>query len=143
MIKIINDTKNKDMNKGIYGLLFVITALLFSNVSVSGQQVDLIDLLNKQDFPTIHNLLDEEIDLCVMDDTQINSRDEAISRMKNFLQKNPITSYDTLHKGKSDEFGSKYNVYKVITNDQKVRAFVYFEIVDGKTLVKEIRFDKF
>lgn len=130
------------MNKGKYRLVFVFLSALLISVSGIAQNIDFIDLLNKNDYTTIQNLLDEEIDLCVMDDTQINSRDEAITRIKKFINTNPIKSYDTLHKGKSDEFGSKYNVYKIISN-VNVRAFVYFEDVGGKVLVKEIRFDKF
>ena len=114
--------------------------MLFISMNAQGSVGDII---KAKDYTAIEKLLDDEIDLCVMDDTQINSRSEAMDRIKGFLEKNMISKIESLHKGTSDEEGSKYNVFKLYTDNGLVRAFIYYESEDDKQRIKELRFDKF
>jgi hypothetical protein len=111
-------------------------------VSMNAQE-SVGDIIKARNYTAIEKLLDEEIDLCVMDDTQINTRDEAMDRIKRFLDKNTISKIESLHKGTSDGSGSKYNVFKLHTENGLIRAFIYFESGDNKQRIKELRFDKF
>lgn len=121
-------------------LLFVL--FLFLGVSESFTQ-SFDNILKDKKYSSIQSMLDEEIDLCVMDDTQINSRAEAMTRIRSFLNTYEIEEIETLHKGKSDSSGSWYNVFKLYTNSGLIRAFVYYESKQGKEFIKELRFDKF
>ena len=130
------------MNKGLQKWILLPILIMITSWGLLGQE-SVIDLLNKGSYDQIKIQLHEEIDLCIMDDTQINTKDEAIDRIKDFIKNNPIQKFENLHKGKSDASGSKYNVYKITSNNKSIRAFVYYENIDGKTTIKEIRFDKF
>ena len=114
---------------------------LFGTNIISGQSFDLI--IKGKNYASIENLLDDEIDLCLMDDTQINSRSEAMTRIRSFLNKYTISNIETLHKGTSDSSGSRYNVFKLHTDSGLIRAFVYYESKDRNEFIKELRFDKF
>lgn len=124
--------------KSIY-LLFTLFLLLGSNIHA--QSFD--SIIKDKQYSSIQKLLDEEIDLCVMDDTQINTRQEAMIRIRSFLNTYEIKDIETLHKGKSDSSGSRYNVFKLKTNAGLIRAFVYYESRGGDEFIKELRFDKF
>lgn len=113
------------------------------SISINAQVESIAESLKSKDLTAISRNLADEIDLCVMDDTQINTKEEAIIRIRKFIESNPIQSIETLHKGTSDSKGSSYNVYKISTTDKVIRAFVYYENDGGKQLIKEIRFDKF
>lgn len=115
--------------------------LLFGVSIVSSQSLD--SILKGKKYHSIELLLDDEVDLCVMDDTQINTRNEAMNRIRTFLDRYNISNIETLHKGTSDSSGSRYNVFKMYTNSGPIRAFVYYESKNKKEYIKELRFDKF
>lgn len=125
--------------KSIY--LFCTLFLLLGSSLLSGQSFDVI--IKEKQYSSIQKMLDEEIDLCVMDDTQINTRNEAMTRIRSFLNTYDIKDIETLHKGKSDSTGSWYNVFKLNTTSGLIRAFVYYESIEGAEYIKELRFDKF
>ena len=116
---------------------------MFFLTSSFGQIRTLPELIKAGDLMTLKSMMADESDLCIMDETQINTQDEAIERIQNFMVANPINSFEVLHKGKSDANASRYNVYKLVSNDKMIRAFVYFEEDGSKSWIKEIRFDKF
>lgn len=106
-----------------------------------GQSLDSILKIKK--YSSIELLLDDEIDLCVMDDTQINNREDAMIRIRSFLDRYNISDIETLHKGTSNSSGSRYYVFKMNTNSGPIRAFVYYESKNKKEYIKELRFDTF
>ncbi len=87
--------------------------------------------------------MDNEIDLCIMDDTQINTKAEALQRLTSFSKSKDFQKIEELHNGKSGQLGSTYNVYKITTPNEVLRAFVYFEGESSSLLIKEVRIDKF
>jgi hypothetical protein len=115
--------------------------LLFGVNMLIGQSLDSILKIKK--YSSIELLLDDEIDLCVMDDTQINNREDAMIRIRSFLDRYNISDIETLHKGTSNSSGSRYYVFKMNTNSGPIRAFVYYESKNKKEYIKELRFDTF
>ena len=134
---------SKDMNKQTIKNCVVMFIAVVLSITSYAQNGSVAEILKNKDFGSVSVLMADELDLCIMDDTQINSKDEALKRIKRFIASNPIDQYETLHIGQADGLGSKYNVYKLVMNDKVIRAFVYFEEENNKSYIKELRFDKF
>lgn len=135
--------KSKDMNKQVIRSYLVMLIASILTIGSYAQNTSIAEMLKSKDYGSVTALMADELDLCLMDDTQINTKNEAIGRIKKFISANPIDKYETLHIGEEDDTGSKYNVYKLVMNDKIVRAFVYFEVESSKSYIKELRFDKF
>ena len=125
-------------------LQFVITFIVFiASTTLIGQTINVAESLVNKDYTSIKSQLANELDVCIMDDTQINNKEETMSRISGFFSDKVISKYEVLHKGANNGSGSKYDVYKLILPNRNIRAFVYFENEGDKMLIHEIRFDKF
>ncbi len=91
----------------------------------------------------IESYLYDEVDLCIKDDQQLNNKGKAFARLKTFLASHIVEKVEPMHNGASKGKSSEYKVAKLTTKNGIYRLFVYSENTRGKTLVKEVRIEKF
>ena len=71
--------------------LLIIGCMLYSSV-LSAQDINVAKALQAKDYASIDGSLAAELDLCIMDDTQINTKSEAMLRIKSFFNSKEILS---------------------------------------------------
>ncbi len=97
----------------------------------------------KGDVETLSSLFDQDIELCFNGKIEIVDRQGATKALRAFFEKNTPKGITPMHKGTSKDNDSQYNIGLLSTQSGQVyRVYIYAELVNGKSLIKEIRIDK-
>jgi hypothetical protein len=120
-----------------------ICILVFSSYGFSQSPSDFFNAFSKQDFATIEAYLYAEMDVCIKDQTEFNTKKEAIDRLKKFVSVEGIKSVEEIHQGTSKKANGIYKVAKLTTDKGVYRLFIYSETANKVQKVKEVRIDKF
>jgi len=115
--------------------------LLIIGLQVMAQsQNEVFQYIESKDIQQILNNSDEFIDLCLLDDQNIYSKDEALKVLTTFFQTREPSSCEPVHSGSSKKAGSSYLLGKMTaTSGEAYRVFVY---TNEKNKIIELRFDK-
>lgn len=125
------------MRKTIIGLF------IFLSVNLMAQsEVKFLDAFGDVPLATVADLLAQNLTLCIADDVSEVNRAEALKKLNAYLDGHTISQKKILHNGKSADKDSSYKVARIMTQNGTFRIFAYAELVDGKSVVKEIRIDK-
>ncbi len=127
--------------KWLFFAAFLFTAV-FSQLNAQTPS-DFFKAVGASNFSLLESYLNEEVDVCINDDQQLNKKDKAIVRLKNFFAAHAVEKVEPLHTGSSRGKNSEYKVAKLITKNGVFRLFVYSENSGGKNSVKEVRIEKF
>jgi hypothetical protein len=112
--------------------------------TLSGQSPsDFFKAVGASNYSLLESYLNDEVDVCINDDQQLNKKEKAIVRLKNFFSSHIVDKVEALHTGSSRGKNSEYKVAKLITKNGLFRLFVYSEHRGGKNSVKEVRIEKF
>lgn len=117
--------------------------LIFGFIHLKAQSPDdFFNAIKQTDYKLMQDYMADNINLCIIDDVQFNSKSQAISRIKNILNNNQIVSLSPIHVGAAKESKSTYKVAKLVTSKASYRLFVYSEKTGSNWKVVEVRFDK-
>lgn len=89
----------------------------------------------------IAKFFDTNIDITILDKESVYSKAQAELVLKNFFQKNPVTSFSIIHRGTSAQ-GSLYGIGNMVTTAQTFRVYYYVKSKNGVYLLQELRFEK-
>lgn len=118
--------------------------MFVSAVSFSQSENSFFNALKNNDTAGLEMYLQDQIDLCIIDNQQILKKGIALDKLNTFLSSHKITAIEVLHKGNSKDKSSQYKVAKLTTSGGAFRVFVYSTSQEmGSKSVKEIRIDKF
>lgn len=125
-------------------LTFVSLFLLFVTSSNAQTESGFFNALKNNDASGLQMYLQDQVDLCIIDNQQILLKKVALDKISDFLSTNKITNIEVMHKGASKDKSSQYKVAKITTSNGPFRFFVYSTSQEmGPKSVKEIRIDKF
>jgi sulfatase maturation enzyme AslB (radical SAM superfamily) len=126
-------------------ILIFLVIFLSSTSSVLAWQIDpIFSIFQKGNFSSLSNQLSQEVDLTIMDNQNFESPIKAIEKLKNFFNKNTISTIEPIHNGSSKSNNNNFSVCKIMTkSNMQYRMMIYQEIVKGKKLISEIRIEKF
>jgi Domain of unknown function (DUF4783) len=116
---------------------------IFVNEVNAQSPSDFFKAVAVSNYSLLESYLDSEVDVCINDDQQLNKKEKAMVRLKNFLSSHQVDKVEPLHTGSSKGKNSEYKVAKLITKQGIFRLFVYSESNGGKISVKEVRIEKF
>ena len=118
--------------------------MFVSAVAFGQSENNFFNALKNNDTASLEVYLQDQIDLCIIDNQQILNKSTAINKLSTFLSSHKITAIEVLHKGNSKDKSSQYKVAKLTTAGGPFRVFVYSTSQEmGPKTVKEIRIDKF
>ncbi len=117
--------------------------IVFNNRLLAQSPSDFFKAVGASNYSLLESYLNEEVDLCIVDDQQLNKKEKAIVRIKNFFNSHIVEKVEPLHTGSSRGKNSAYKMAKLVTKNGIFRLFVYSEQSGGKVSVKEVRIEKF
>jgi len=121
----------------------ITSILIFISLSLSAQsEVKFLNAFGEVPINSVSDLLANSITLCINDNVSEVTRSEAVQQLSSFMNGQNIIKKKILHDGKSTDKDSSYKVARVKTNNGTYRVFAYAELVNGKSVVKEVRIDK-
>lgn len=119
-------------------LLSIITITLAMSLSAQDMS-SAFAVIEQKDVSALGTMLDEETDLCILDDQDILAKSEVVSKLKKFLEAHPPKSCEEVHSGKSKNKKSNYRLGKLTTTSgAQYRVFLFIE----KNKILELRIDK-
>ncbi len=123
---------------------YLTAILLFFSVHMFGQgETAFFNAIKKNDMATVSNYMQNQLDFCIFDNQEYLSKNDATSKLNQFLGKYKIQSVEVIHQGASKGKTSQFKVAKLTTSTETFRVFVYTTGNFGSQSVKEIRIDKF
>ena len=94
------------------------------------------------DAASLSAFFDSTIEIAILDEEDIYSKEEATQKVKAFFSTAKPTSYSQVHKGKSKGKDSQYCIGNLTTTSGNYRVYIYLKVKDSNTLIQEMRFDK-
>lgn len=98
--------------------------------------------LGSGDAATLGAHFDSSVEISIMDEADMFSKEEAISAVGAFFKKFPPKSCNQVHQGSSKGKDSQYTIFSLNTNGQKFRVFMYMKSVGSKEVIQELSIDK-
>lgn len=122
--------------------LKVIVGLLL--ISVSSFALDVIDdiagAIRTGNPKSISSYFIENIDLKVIDQEDVYSKQQAEMILKNFFTKHPVKTFSIAHKS-VEKNGSQYIIGTLETTNGKFRTYFLVKTTGGKTLIQQFKIE--
>lgn len=83
---------------------------------------------------------DSSIDLTILDQENSYSSSQAAMVVQSFFDKNPVKSFQLVHKSTSGD--GSYGIGNLVTTTQTFRTYFYVKQKSGVALIQELRFEK-
>lgn len=100
------------------------------------------DAFRQGNIRSVSGYFGKMVDLSIMNSENTEQKDQAISTLENFLNKNKPTGFSQVHQGTSKGRESYYCIGELSTQNGKFRVYVYFKVVSSNTQIQEVRIDK-
>lgn len=82
------------------------------------------------------------VEVGVLGQQKTYSKAQAVSTVQRFFDQYKPTSFSQVHKGTSPDGKSKYCIGDLQAGGKSFRVYIYMDDTSGKTVIKELRFDK-
>lgn len=84
---------------------------------------------------------DTSVEITIYNESKVYSKSQAEMVLKDFFTKNPVSSFNIIHKGTSNE-GSQYGIGTLVTGGGSFRTYVYIKQKGTAFFIQEMRFEK-
>lgn len=112
-------------------------------MGVRAQENQFFNAMRTGSISGISQYLDTKVEVSIIDDHNMYSRNQAIQKINSWLNKSNPSSVQNLHGGESKDNSSFYHVAKLTTGTGHYRVFVYFERGGNSAIIKKIQIDPF
>lgn len=122
-------------------LIFVLLASsLFTLTDASMEGIS--KAIKKGDATALAQYFDADVEVTILDDVNILSKDEAKDALSSFFKSHKPNAYSQVHQGTSKGQGGQYSIGDMKTASEKFRVYIYLRIENNEHLIQEIRFEK-
>ena len=105
-----------------------------------------IDTINKAissgDADTLGKYFDESVELSILDEEDIYSKAEAVTKVKSFFAKHQPSGFSKVHEGTSKGNDSRYSIGNLKAGGGSFRVYVYTKEAGSGVVIQELRFDR-
>ncbi len=84
---------------------------------------------------------DTTVDLTILEKESIYSRQQAQMVLQDFFTKNPVSSFNIIHRGSSAQ-GSSYGIGTLVAGGQSFRVYYFVKQKNEGYLIQEMRFER-
>lgn len=120
----------------------LVVLLMFLSVSLKAQDfTQITSSLKIGDVKSFSQHFDSNLELTILDNEAIYSKDQIITILKDFFGKNKPSNYVTIHKGNSGN-GAYFQIGELTTSTKTFRTYLYAKNINGKFLIQEFRIEE-
>ncbi len=122
-------------------LLLLILALpvaVFSNFDIIDNIAGAIRGGNAKE---VAKYFDTNVEITILDKEAVYSKVQAEMVLRDFFSKNPVQSFEVVHRGNSGE-GSSYGIGPLKSANQSFRVYYYVKQKGAVAAIQEMRFEK-
>lgn len=142
MVRILKTNKNIKM-KTFKNIKLILTSLLLSMVFFAQAQdfTAITNSLKVGDVKSFSQHFDTNLELTILDNEAIYSKEQIVTILKDFFSKNKPSAYTLIHKGNSGN-GAYFQIGELFTSTDKFRTYLYAKNINGRFLIQEFRIEK-
>lgn len=122
-------------------LKIFLIAFLIPFLSKADQFDDVIAYMKAANSSGISKMMNTNVELTLVENEGMYSRQQAEMMLKNFFNQNPAKSVVVQHRGSAAQ-GAKYAIAIYESNGIKYRAYVFMKDSGTGLLIHELRFEK-
>ena len=119
-------------------------ALFFSPFAAFAQS-DILDniasAVRSGNSKEVSRYFDSNVEITILDKESVYSKVQAEMVLRDFFAKNPVQSFELMHRGSSGQ-GSSYGIGTLKTSNQSYRTYYYVKQKGNALNIQEIRFEK-
>ena len=120
--------------------LILLTSINLFSSGISEERQELAKALATGDATTIAAYFDQNVEVCLLDQTQLLNANQAKNLLEEFFTKNSPSSYQQIHKGDS-RGTSSYTIGLLTTQTGVYRIYLYYTLDHSVIRIKELRVD--
>jgi len=123
--------------------LMIVLLATSSLLITTDQSLDGISKAMKSgDAASLSQYFDADIELTILNDVDILSKQAAKKEIDSFFKKNAPSGYAQLHQGISKGQQGQYSIGNLSTKNGKFRVYIYMKVEGDKHLIQELRFEE-
>lgn len=120
----------------------IVLTLAFASVAFTVDVIDDIAVAIRSGNPkNISKFFIDNIDLKIIDQEDVYSKQQAEMILKDFFSKHPVKSYTIAHKSQP-KAGSQYVIGTLETAAGKFRTYFLIKTTGAQTLIQQLRIEK-
>jgi hypothetical protein len=125
-------------------LLLAVVVLPFSAGSDLQAQTldDITRSLGSGNTAALTAVMDSEVQLSILGEENVLSRDKATSKLATFFSANAPSGFNQVHQGSSKSDAAEYCIGNLTTSNGVYRVYIYVANKGGKSVLQELRFDR-
>lgn len=130
------------MRKTVQATILLLTITLTATAAFFPAVLDDITLaIRSGNAREVAKYFDTSVEITIHNESKVYSKPQAEMVLKDFFAKNPVSSFNIIHKGTSNE-GSQYGIGTLVTSGGSFRTYVYIKQKGSAFYIQEMRFEK-
>lgn len=127
--------------------LFITLALLTapywgSGIEGANNLGEITKAIGNGDVTGLVSYMDAEVELSILNDEDLYSRDQARQKLTAFFGQNKPTGFNQVHQGASKADDAEYLIGNLATTTGDFRVYIYVAKRGGAMVLQELRFEK-
>lgn len=135
----------KNNNMSLPGMRGILLFLLLSSPVAVFSNFDIIDnvasAIRSGNSKEVAKYFDSNVEITILDKESVYSKVQAEMVLRDFFSKNPVQSFEVVHRGNSGE-GSAYGIGPLKSSNQSFRVYFYVKQKGSISTIQEMRFEK-
>ena len=129
--------------KSILFILAVSFAPFLATGMASAQSLgEITKALGRGDTQALAAVMDSEVELSLLEDENLYSRDQAVQKLSAFFADHTPSGFSQVHQGSSKSDDAEYCIGNLTTNDGSYRVYIYIAKSGDRMVLQELRFDR-
>ncbi len=130
------------MNSLFLALVLVLTPLAGSGALQAQTIGDITKALGSGNTAALAGMMDSEVELSLLGDEDLYSRDQARQKLQTFFSANAPSGFSQVHQGSSKSDNAEYCIGNLTTSTGVYRLYIYVVKKGDKMVLQELRFDR-
>ncbi len=129
----------KNLKKLLPVLIFLLSVTM-TGAQTSPLPAEVVAAVKKGDAMAIKPFLNSKVELLLPGESGVYSREQAHFVLKNFFEKNKVTSFTVLHHGTRQN--ATFAIGEYNCSNDKYRIYFLIKTTDNQKLIHQIRIEK-
>ena len=130
------------MKSFLFILGISITPLLATGMAHAQSLGEITKALGSGDTQALAAMMDAEVELSLLEDENLYSRDQAVQKLSAFFSAHPPSGFSQVHQGSSKSDDAEYCIGNLATKDGSYRVYIYIAKKGDRMVLQELRFDR-
>ena len=130
------------MKSFLFILALAVGPTLASSTAGAQSLGEITKALGSGDTRALGAMMDAEVELSLLEEENLYSRDQAVQKLTAFFTAHPPSGFSQVHQGSSKSDDAEYCIGNLATSDGSYRVYIYIAKKGDRMVLQELRFDR-